>query len=73
MPRNPDRTAYCNTQAANCATAATVATVPEIREAYLNIEQAWLQLAPKPEDKPPPVKMKIGRKCVPQSTLSKPE
>jgi hypothetical protein len=62
MPRNPDRTAYCNRQAANCATAAKVATVPEFREAYLQMEEAWRQLAPELEDKPPPIKTTIGRK-----------
>ena len=67
MPRHPDRTAYCNTQAANSATAAAAATVPEFREAYLHIEEAWRQLAPKLEDKPPPVKMKIGQKRSPKS------
>jgi hypothetical protein len=40
------RTAYCHQQAAGCALAATTATLAEIREAYRNIEQAWLQLAP---------------------------
>jgi hypothetical protein len=40
------RTAYCEQQAAECALAATAAILPEIREAYLNIERAWLHLAP---------------------------
>jgi hypothetical protein len=40
------RTAYCRHQAAECALAATTAILSEIKEAYLNIEQAWLQLAP---------------------------
>ena len=40
------RTAYCEQQAAECALAATTAILPEIREAYLNIERAWLHLAP---------------------------
>jgi hypothetical protein len=62
MPRNPDRTAYCNTQAANCAAAAAVVTVPEFREAYLQMEEAWRQLAPELEDRPPPAKMAIGQK-----------
>jgi hypothetical protein len=46
MPRTKDRTSYCRQQAAECASAATTTTLSEIREAYLNIEQAWLQLAP---------------------------
>jgi len=41
-----DRTAYCHQQAAECALAATTAILGEVRQAYLNIEQAWLQLAP---------------------------
>jgi hypothetical protein len=40
------RTAYCRQQAAECALAATTAILGEVRQAYLNIEQAWLQLAP---------------------------
>ena len=40
------RTAYCRQQAAECALAATTAVLGEVRQAYLNIEQAWLQLAP---------------------------
>ena len=34
------RTAYCEQQAAESALAATTAILPEIREAYLNIERA---------------------------------
>jgi hypothetical protein len=46
-PRPADkRTAYCRQQAAECALAATTAILGEVRQAYLNIEQAWLQLAP---------------------------
>jgi len=44
--RVDQRTAYCRQQAAESALAATTAVLVEIREAYLNIEQAWLQLAP---------------------------
>jgi hypothetical protein len=40
------RTTYCRQQAAECALAATTAILGEVRQAYLNIEQAWLQLAP---------------------------
>jgi hypothetical protein len=40
------RTAFCEQQAAECALAATTAILPEIREAYLNIERSWLHLAP---------------------------
>ena len=41
-----NRTAYCRQQAAESAMAATTAIQGEVRQAYLNIEQAWLQLAP---------------------------
>jgi hypothetical protein len=40
------RTAYCHQQAAECALAATTAILGGVKQAYLNIEQAWLQLAP---------------------------
>jgi hypothetical protein len=46
MPRTKDRKSYCQQQAAECASAATATTLSEAREAYLNMEQAWLQLAP---------------------------
>jgi len=45
-PRADKRTAYCHQQAAECALAATTVVSGEIRAAYLNIERAWLQLAP---------------------------
>jgi hypothetical protein len=41
-----NRTAYCRQQAVESALAATTAILGEVRQAYLNIEQAWLQLAP---------------------------
>ena len=41
-----NRTAYCRQQAAESAMAATTAILGEVRQAYLDIEQAWLQLAP---------------------------
>jgi hypothetical protein len=40
------RAAYCEQQATECALAASTVILPEIREAYLNIERAWLHLAP---------------------------
>jgi hypothetical protein len=45
-PPTEKRTAYCRQQAAKCALAAATAILDEVRQAYLNIEQAWLQLAP---------------------------
>lgn len=46
MPRTKDRKSYCQQQAVECASAANATNLSEIREAYLNMEQAWLQLAP---------------------------
>jgi hypothetical protein len=46
MPHTNNRTEYCHQQAAECETAATNTALPEVREAYLNIAKAWLQLAP---------------------------
>jgi hypothetical protein len=45
-PRADKRATYCHQQAAECALAATTVVSGEIKEAYLNIERAWLQLAP---------------------------
>jgi hypothetical protein len=45
-PRADKRTAHCHQQAAECALAATTVVSSEIKAAYRNIEQAWLQLAP---------------------------
>ncbi len=44
--RTKDRKLYCQQQAAECASAANATNLSEIKEAYLNMEQAWLQLAP---------------------------
>jgi hypothetical protein len=46
MSRLKDRKSYCQQQAAECAAAANATNLSEIREAYLNMELAWLQLAP---------------------------
>jgi hypothetical protein len=46
MSRTKDRKSYCQQQAAECASAATTTALSEVRNAYLNMEQAWLQLAP---------------------------
>lgn len=40
------RSEYCLKQASACASKATKTAVPDIKEAYSNLEQAWLQLAP---------------------------
>jgi hypothetical protein len=49
MPHTIGRTAYCRYQAAECAAAATATTLAEVKEAYHNLEQGWLQLAPEIE------------------------
>jgi hypothetical protein len=46
MPRTLARTEYCRKQAAECAAAAMAATIADVKEAYVNLEQAWLHLAP---------------------------
>jgi hypothetical protein len=53
MPQNDERREYCRQQAAQCAAAAAAATVAHVREAYLDMEQAWLRLAPGIEDTVP--------------------
>jgi hypothetical protein len=50
MPHRRQRTAYCQEQAAECAKAAVSSTIAEVKEAYLNLEQGWLQLAPEVAD-----------------------
>jgi hypothetical protein len=50
VARSLDRTLYCRQQAAECASAATMTSLPEVREAYLNMERAWLELAPDVEN-----------------------
>jgi hypothetical protein len=51
MSRRIDRCTYCGRQAAGCARRALEATLAEVREAYVNLEQGWLQLAPETSDK----------------------
>jgi hypothetical protein len=45
-----DRTAHYRQEASACATAALTTTIAEIKQAYLDLEQGWLCLAPKPEN-----------------------
>ncbi len=45
---------YCREQAAECAAKAAATGIPEVREGYLNLEQGWLQLAPKGDASPAP-------------------
>jgi hypothetical protein len=46
MSRHVDPGAYCRHQAAECSRKALEATLAEVREAYVNLEQGWLRLAP---------------------------
>ena len=54
MPSNKEakRTLYYCRQASACAVAAATAAHPETKQAYLELEQAWLCLAPKAETSP---------------------
>lgn len=52
MPRLREKNEYCREQAAVCATAAIATVLPDVKEAYLNLEEAWLQLAQEFEEMP---------------------
>jgi hypothetical protein len=54
MPRQSERTAYCHRQAAECAKAALETTIADLKEAYVNLEQGWLHLAPELTENPKP-------------------
>jgi hypothetical protein len=45
--KDAEQTAYYRRQASACATAALATANAEVKEAYLNLEQGWLCLAPK--------------------------
>jgi hypothetical protein len=40
------RTEFCLKQAEECAAAAAASALVDVKAAYLNLEQGWLQLAP---------------------------
>jgi len=46
------RTTFYRQEASACATAALATSIAEIKQAYLELEQGWLCLTPKPENKP---------------------
>jgi hypothetical protein len=50
MSRHIDPATYCRRQAAECARRALEATLAEVREASVNLEQGWLRLAPETSD-----------------------
>lgn len=72
MARGLDRTLYCHQQAAECASAAAMTSLPEVREAYLNIERGWLELAPDVEsNETVPTTRPSGNRGRPLRELSK--
>ena len=52
MPHSREKNEYCREQAAECASAATASVLADVKEAYLNLEQGWLQLAHEFEEMP---------------------
>jgi len=44
------RTTFYRREASACATAALTTSIAEIKQAYLELEQGWLCLTPKPEN-----------------------
>ncbi len=50
MPRHTDPAVHCRREAAECGRRALKATLAEVREAYVNLEQGWLRLAPETSD-----------------------
>jgi len=44
------RTRFYRQEASACATAALTTSIAEIKQAYLELEQGWLCLTPKPEN-----------------------
>jgi len=50
--KHAERTAYYRQEASACATAALTTAITEIKQAYLDLEQGWLCLAPRVEETP---------------------
>ncbi len=44
--KDAEQSAYYRRQASACATAALASAIAEVKQAYLNLEQGWLCLAP---------------------------
>jgi hypothetical protein len=44
------RTTFYRQEASECAAAAPTTSIAEIKQAYLELEQGWLCLTPKPEN-----------------------
>jgi hypothetical protein len=47
--KDAERAVYYRQQASSCATAALTTAIAEVKQAYLDLEQGWLCLAPKVE------------------------
>lgn len=67
MPKHSTRTEYCHHQANECARAASEAAAGDVKEAYANLEQAWLQLAPEVDERQVP----LSRHREPASSIVK--
>lgn len=52
MPSANRQSAYYAQQAAQCAAAASTTTSPEVKQAYLDLEQGWRHLFPEVADRP---------------------
>jgi hypothetical protein len=50
--KDTELTGYYRQQASACATKALATAINEIKQAYLDLEQGWLSLAPKIEERP---------------------
>jgi hypothetical protein len=48
--KDAERTTYYRQQASVCSAAALTTTIAEVKQAYLELEQGWRCLAPKPEN-----------------------
>jgi hypothetical protein len=46
MPRHLERSEYCRHQADECRSRATTTELPDVKEAYLQLELGWRQLVP---------------------------
>jgi hypothetical protein len=44
MPLHLERSEYCQHQAEECASRATITKLPEVKDAYLQLELGWRQL-----------------------------
>jgi hypothetical protein len=48
--KDVEPTEHYRREASACARAALITAIAEIKQAYLELEQGWLSLAPKPKD-----------------------